>query len=161
MSKWNDFCAGVSRTTKSTADKTKNIASMTTLKVKLSNLESKVSEEYDTLGRIYYSQEVGKIESSEALRDQIKVISDINKQINAVNSEMRAIRRAEAEAKAAREAEKEARKAAKAAEKEAAEAAENAENEACDVESAVEGAESAEAAANETVACDCEEEKAE
>ena len=81
-----------------------------------------------------------------ALRDQIKVISDINKQINAVNSEMRAIRRAEAEAKAAREAEKEARKAAKAAEKEAAEAAENAENaenEACDVESAVEGAESA------------------
>ena len=120
MSKWNDFCAGVSRTTKSTADKTKNLANMTSLKVKLNNLESKVAEEYDTLGRIYYSQEVGKIESAEALRDQIKVISDINKQINAVNADIRAIRRAEAEAKAAREAEKEARKAAKAAEKEAA-----------------------------------------
>ena len=122
MSKWNDFCAGVSRTTKSTADKTKNIASMTTLKVKLNNLESQVAEEYDTLGRIYYSQEVGKIESTEALRDQIKVISDINKQINAVNAEMRAIRRAEAEAKAQREAEKEARKAAKAAAENAEEA---------------------------------------
>jgi len=60
MSKWNDFCNGVSKTTKSTADKTKRIANMTSLKVKLGNLEDKVSEEYDTLGRIYYSQEVGK-----------------------------------------------------------------------------------------------------
>ena len=66
MSKWNDFCNGVSKTTKSTADKTKRIANMTSLKVKLNNLEDKVSEEYDTLGRIYYCQEVGKVESAEA-----------------------------------------------------------------------------------------------
>ena len=112
-SKWNEFCAGVSRTTKTTADKTKNIANLTTLKVKLGNLEGKVSEEYDTLGRIYYSQEVGKIESSEALRDQIKVISDINKQINAIKAEIREIKKAEAEAKAAAEAEKAAKKAAR------------------------------------------------
>ncbi len=117
MSKWNDFCAGVSKTTKSTADKTKNIASMTSLRMKLNNLEGKVADEYDTLGRIYYMQEVGKIESGEALRDQIKVISDINKQINAVNAEIREIKRLEAEAKAAREAEKEAKKAAKEAAK--------------------------------------------
>ena len=123
-SKWNEFCAGVSRTTKTTADKTKNIANLTTLKVKLGNLEGKVSEEYDTLGRIYYSQEVGKIESSEALRDQIKAISDINKQINAVNAEIREIKRLEAEAKAAREAEKEAKRAAKEAARAAEEAAE-------------------------------------
>jgi hypothetical protein len=116
MSKWNDFCAGVSRTTKTTAAKTKHIASKTSLKVKLGNLEGKVAEEYDTLGRIYYTQEVGKVESSEALRDQIKIISDINKQINAVNAELREIKRIEAEEKAAREAEKEARKAAKEAE---------------------------------------------
>ena len=122
MSKWNDFCNGVSKTTKSTADKTKRIANMTSLKVKLGNLEDKVSEEYDTLGRIYYSQEVGKVESTEALRDQIKVISDINKQINAVNAEIRELRRIEAEEKAA----KEARKAEKAAEKAAKEAAEEA-----------------------------------
>ena len=118
MSKWNDFCAGVKSTTKSTADRTKSIANMTSLKVKLNRLESKVAEEYDILGRIYYTQEVGKVESAEALRSQIKVISDINKQINAVNAEIREIKRAEAEAKAAREAEKEARRAAKAAEKE-------------------------------------------
>ena len=122
MSKWNDFCAGVSRTTKTTASKTKHIASLTSLKVKLGNLEGKVSEEYDTLGRIYYMQVVGKVESADALRDQIKVISDINKQINAVNAEIREIKRIEAEEKAAREAEKEARKAAKEAEKAAAEA---------------------------------------
>lgn len=90
---------------------------MTSLKVKLNNLEDKVSEEYDTLGRIYYSQEVGKVESAEALRDQIKVISDINKQINAVNAEIRELRRIEAEEKAAKEAEKEAKRAAKEAEK--------------------------------------------
>jgi len=117
MSKWNDFCNGVSKTTKNTADKTKRIANMTSLKVKLNNLEDKVSEEYDTLGRIYYSQEVGKVESAEALRDQIKVISDINKQINAVNAEIRELRRIEAEEKAAKEAEKEAKRAAKEAEK--------------------------------------------
>ena len=149
MSKWNEFCAGVSRTTKTTADKTKNIANMTTLKVKLGNLENKVAEEYDTLGRIYYSQEVGKIESAEALRDQIKVISDINKQINAVNADIRAIRKAEAEATAAREAEKEAKKAAKAAEKAAAEAEKavvEEESEATEAEDTV-----------ETEACDCEE----
>lgn len=118
MSKWNDFCAGVKSTTKSTADKTKSIANMTSLKLKLNNLESKVADEYDILGRIYYSQEVGKVESSEALRAQIKVISDINKQINAINAEIREIKKADAEAKAAREVEKEARRAAKAAEKE-------------------------------------------
>lgn len=134
MSKWNDFCAGVSRTTKTTADKTKNIANITSLKVKLNGLESKVAEEYDILGRIYYSSEVGKIESADALRDQIKVISDINKQINAVNAEIRAIKRAEAEAKAQRDIEREARKAEKAAEKAAREAAEAAESEEAEIE---------------------------
>ncbi len=138
MSKWNDFCAGVSKTTKTTADKTKNIANITSLRVKLNNLESKVADEYDTLGRIYYTQEVGKIESGEALRDQIKVISDINKQINATNAEIREIKRLEAEAKAAREAEKEAKKAAKEAAKAAEEAAEEAEEAAEEAEEAEE-----------------------
>ena len=123
MSKWDDFCAGVSRTTKTTASKTKHIANLTSLKVKLGGLEGKVSEEYDTLGRIYYMQVVGKVESADAIRNQIKIISDINKQINAVNAEIRELKRVEAEEKAAREAEKEARKAAREAEKAAAEAA--------------------------------------
>lgn len=119
MSKWNDFCAGVSKTTKNTADKTKQIAAKTSLKVKLGNLESKVSDEYDTLGRIYYSQEVGKVESADALRDQIKIISDINKQINAVNAELREIKKLEEQAKATREAEKEAKRAAREADRNA------------------------------------------
>lgn len=143
MSKWNDFCAGVSKTTKSTADKTKNIANLASLRVKLGTLESKVADEYDTLGRIYYSQEVGKIESGEALRDQIRAISDINKQINAVNAEIREIKRLEAEAKATREAEKEAKRAAKEAARAAEEAAE------LDVEVEVEVAEDAAEEVNE------------
>ena len=129
MSKWNDFCEGVSRTTKTTAAKTKHIANLTSLKVKISNLEGKVSEEYDTLGRIYYMQVVGKVESADALRDQIKIISDINKQINAINAEIRELKRIDAEEKAAREAEKEARKAAKEAEKAASEEEEKLEEE--------------------------------
>ncbi|MBR2479361.1 MAG: hypothetical protein IKB47_03035 [Clostridia bacterium] len=145
MSKWNDFCAGVSKTTKSTADKTKNIANLASLRVKLGTLESKVADEYDTLGRIYYSQEVGKIDSGEALRDQIRAISDINKQINAVNAEIREIKRLEAEAKAAREAEKEAKRAAK----EAARAAEEAAELELDVEVEVEVAEDAAEEVNE------------
>lgn len=149
MSKWNDFCNGVSKTTKNTADKTKRIANMTSLKVKLGNLEDKVAEEYDTLGRIYYSQEVGKVESAEALRDQIKVISDINKQINAVHAEIRELRKIEAEEKAAKEAEKEAKRAAKEAEKAAKEAAKAAEEAAEAAEEAEEAAEEAKEAAED------------
>ena len=105
MSKWNDFCESVSKTTKKTADKTKTLANLASLKLKLSKLEVKVSEEYDSLGRIYYLQEVGKVDNREAIAMQLKFISDINKQINAVKGEIREIKRAEAEAKAAKAAE--------------------------------------------------------
>ena len=141
MSKWNEFCDSVSKTTKKTADKTKNIASITSLKVKLNNLEASVSEEYDTLGRIYYYQEVGKIDNAEAIKTQLKFISDINKQINAIKAEIREIKKAEAEAKEAAEAEKAAKKAAKEAEKAAKEAAEADENSEADEAEASEEAE--------------------
>jgi len=108
MSKWNDFCESVSKTTKKTADKTKNIANLASLRMKLNKLEIKVSEEYDSLGRIYYLQEVGKVDNREAIALQLRCISDINKQINAVKGEIREIKRAEDEAKATEEAEKEA-----------------------------------------------------
>ncbi len=121
MSKWNEFCESVSKTTKKTADKTKNIAGIASLKVKLNKLEVSISEEYDTLGRIYYLQEVGKVDNREAIETQIKFISDMNKQINAIKAEIREIKKAEAEAKAAAEAEKEAKRAAKEAEKAAEE----------------------------------------
>ena len=112
MSMWNDFCDSVTKTTRKTADKTKSIANLASLRMKLNNLEASVSEEYDTLGRIYYLQEVGNIDNSEAIKTQIKFISDINKQINAIKAEIREIKKAEAEAKAAAEAEKAAKKAA-------------------------------------------------
>ena len=89
MSKWNDFCESVSKTTKKTADKTKNIANLASLRMKLNKLEVKVSEEYDSLGRIYYLQEVGKVDNREAIALQLRCISDINKQINAVKGEIR------------------------------------------------------------------------
>ena len=115
MSKWNEFCENVSKTTKKTADKTKNIANLTSLRMKLSKLEVSVADEYDSLGRIYYLQEVGKVDNREAIANQIKFISDINKQINATKAEIREIKRIQAEMKAAEEAEKEARRAAKEA----------------------------------------------
>ena len=159
MSMWNDFCDTVSKTTRKTADKTKSMANLASLKVKLNNLEASVSEEYDTLGRIYYLQEVGKVDNSEAIRTQIKFISDINKQINAVHAEIRELRKIEAEEKAAKEAEKEAKKAAKEAEKAAKEAAKAAEEAAEAAEEAEEAAEEAEEAAKE--AAEDAEEKAE
>lgn len=122
MSKWNEFCESVSKTTKKTADKTKSMANVASLKVKLNKLEVSVAEEYDSLGRIYYLQEVGKVDNNEAIAAQIKFISDINKQINAIKAEIREIKRAEEEAKAAAEAEKEAKRAAKEAAKAEAEA---------------------------------------
>ena len=107
MSKWNDFCETVSKTTKKTTDKTKSIANLASLKLKLNKLEVEVSEEYESLGRLCYLRDVGNAENSEEVKNQLKVISDINKKINAVRAEIREIKRAEAEAKAAAEAEKE------------------------------------------------------
>ncbi len=122
MSKWNEFCESVSKTTKKTADKTKSLANTASLKMKLNKLEVQVAEEYDSLGRIYYLQEVGKVDNREAISAQIKYISDINKQINAIKAEIREQKRLDAEAKAKSEAEKEARRAAREAAKAAAEA---------------------------------------
>ncbi len=126
MSKWNEFCESVKGTTKKTADKTKNIANLASLRAKLSKLEVEAAEEYDTLGRIYYLQEVGKVDNREAIAVEIRYISDINKQMNALKAEIREIKRLEAEAKAAAEAEREAKRAAREAAKAAADIAEDA-----------------------------------
>ncbi len=121
MSKWNDFCASVSKAGKATVDKTKTVANKASLNAKVSNLQGKANEVYKELGKLYYLHEVGKAENEADMTAKIKEASDINKQINALNAELREIKKAEEEAKEARAAEKEAKKAAKAAEKEAAE----------------------------------------
>ena len=117
MSVWNNFCEGVSRAAQKTTDKTKSVANMTSLKAKLANLEATVADEYETLGKLYYMQEVGGADNADAITAQIKIASDLNRQINAVNAEIREAKKAQAEAKAAAEAEKAARKAAKEAAK--------------------------------------------
>ena len=122
MSKWNDFCASVSKTGKATVDKTKAVANKASLKMKVSSLQGKANGLYAELGKLLYLHEVGKAENAEERTAKIKEISDVNKQINAINAELREIKKAEEEAKAAKEAEKEAKKAEKAAEKEALEA---------------------------------------
>lgn len=114
MSVWNNFRNSVSRTTHRTAEKTKSIANVASLRAKVTNLEAAVSEEYEALGRFCYEQEVAKVDNTEIIKAQVRIISDINKQINAVNAEIRELKKAQAEAKAAAEAEKEARRAAKA-----------------------------------------------
>ena len=113
MSVWNNFRESVAKAAQKTTDKTKSVANMTSLKAKLANLEATVADEYETLGKLYYMQEVGGADNAEAIAAQIKVASDLNRQINAVNAEIREAKKAQAEAKAAAEAEKAARKAAK------------------------------------------------
>ena len=136
MSVWNNFRESVSRTTQRTAEKTKSIANIASLKAKVTNLEAAVAEEYEALGRFCYEQEVAKVDNAELIRGQVRIISDINKQLNAVNAEIREAKRAQAEAKAAAEAEKEARRAAKAEAKADSEV-ENAEETEAETEEAV------------------------
>ncbi|MBE6599748.1 MAG: hypothetical protein E7640_00880 [Ruminococcaceae bacterium] len=128
MSKINEIYGNVKETAKATAkktaDKTKNIKNVATLRAKLNKLEIEAAEEYDTLGRIYYLQEVGKIDNREAIAVEIRYISDLNKQMNAIKAELREIKRAAEAEKAERRA---AREAKKAGEEEAEEAAEQTE----------------------------------
>lgn len=130
MSKINEIYGSVKETAKATAkktaDKTKDIKNLASLRARLNKLEIEAAEEYDTLGRIYYLQEVGKIDNRDAISVEIRYISDLNKQMNAIKAELREIRRAAEAEKAARRAAREAKKAEEADE-EAEEAAEEAE----------------------------------
>lgn len=117
MSKWDEFREFVNDKTADAKERAKKIKVKTELNAKLGKLVAKADEEYRKLGKLYYGQEVTGVENTSELKNEIKAISDINKEINATRAELKEIKRLEEEEKALKEAEKAAKKAAQADEK--------------------------------------------
>jgi uncharacterized small protein (DUF1192 family) len=103
MIKWNEFKNHVSKATKKAAVKTKDFADITSLKFKLKSLEIKLCEEYEVLGKLYYSQTIDKNDNQSNIDDKILQITEVKLEITALSSE---ISEAKAKAKAKKEAEK-------------------------------------------------------
>jgi len=103
MSKWDDFKNHVSKATKKAAVKTKDFADVATLKLKLKGMQIKLCEEYENLGKLYYSFEVDKEENQLLINDKIEEITSIKVEISALTAE---IDEAKEKSKAKKEAEK-------------------------------------------------------
>ena len=84
MSKWNDFCTTVGKYANRAVKKTEELADTASVHIKLKNLDVKLCEEYEKLGRLTYksaktdeitdpAEQIAKID---ALRDEIQKLRD-------------------------------------------------------------------------------------
>ena len=105
MASWQEFCDGVKKVTNQVIAETGELADSASLRVKLTQKNSKLSELYEQLGEINYKQIKG-----EAV-DQ-KTIDDTVLKIDAMKAEI-------AEIKATIQAKKDAKKESEEAKKEA------------------------------------------
>ncbi|MBQ9098146.1 MAG: hypothetical protein IJY50_01805 [Clostridia bacterium] len=75
MSKFNRFCNATKRTVKKFADKTEELFDSAATSVKIKNLEMKIEEQYENLGRIVYRD----LHTEENLEeDKLRVIAAID-----------------------------------------------------------------------------------
>ena len=75
MSKFNRFCNATKRTVKKFADKTEELFDSAATSVKIKNLEMKIDEQYENLGRIVYRD----LHTEENLEeDKLRVIAAID-----------------------------------------------------------------------------------
>ena len=56
MSKWNDFCTTVGKYANRAVKKTEELADTASVHIKLKNLDVKLCEEYEKLGRLAYKK---------------------------------------------------------------------------------------------------------
>ncbi len=117
MSKWDDIRSGFESFAGKTADKTKELTTAASIKIKIANKEADRDREYKTLGKLTYA----KLKKLNVLTpDELTAkISESLVRIDTVLSEINALKRKEKELKDAKEAEKAARAEAKRAKEEA------------------------------------------
>ena len=75
MTKWNDIKSGVGRAADKTVKKASDLADAAALRIKLKATNVKLSEKYETLGRLTYKQLKSERSQAEAIS---KVIADID-----------------------------------------------------------------------------------
>ena len=104
--KWEEIKTHFSKATKKAASKTKDFADITALKFKLKGLEITICEEYENLGRLYYSLTQNNEDNQSKIDEKIAKIVEIKAEIAALEAEIK-------EAKEASKAKKKAEKAQK------------------------------------------------
>ena len=117
MSKWDDIKSGFEALAGKTADKTKELTTVASIKIKIANKEADRDREYKILGKLTYAKLKNlNVCTPEELTERI---SGSLAKIDATLAEINALKRREKELKEAKEAEKAARAEAKRAKEEA------------------------------------------
>ena len=117
MSKWDDFKFGISSLAGKTANKTRELTGVASIKIKIANKEADRDREYKLLGKLTYAK-LKKINVNDG-EDLTVKISETLEKLDKILSEIKALKQQEAELKSSKEAEKAARAEAKRAKEEA------------------------------------------
>ena len=117
MSKWDNFKSGIGSLAGKTADKTREITGVASIRIKIANKEADRDREYKLLGKLTYAK-LKKISLGDG-EDLTVKISETLEKLDKILSEINALKQKEAELKASKEAEKAARAEARRAKEEA------------------------------------------
>lgn len=117
MSKWDNFKSGIGSLAGKTADKTREITGVASIKIKIANKEADRDREYKLLGKLTYAK-LKKISLGDG-EDLTARISETLEKLDKILSEINALKQKEAELKASKDAEKAARAEARRAKEEA------------------------------------------
>ena len=117
MSKWENFKSGIGSLAGKTADKTRELTGVASIKIKIANKEADRDREYKLLGKLTYAK-LKKINVNDG-EDLTARISETLEKLDKILSEINALKQREAELKANKEADRAARAEARRAKEEA------------------------------------------
>jgi DNA segregation ATPase FtsK/SpoIIIE-like protein len=106
MSKWNDFCKSVSQLTEKAIKKTEELTDVASLRIKIKTLEGRISEQYENLGALTYSNLKGGADNAEEVAH---IVAKIDSYLAHIATYKLKLSRMEEESKAAKEAAKKAK----------------------------------------------------
>ncbi len=92
MSKWDNFCAKVSKAANKAVKETGRLADIASLKIKLNSIEVKKAEEFEKLGRLTYDQLRKGIERNDEGAEAISAIDRLIKQYDEIQKEIDALK---------------------------------------------------------------------
>ena len=81
--KWNNIKSGVGKAADKTMKKASDIADAAALRIKLRAMNAKLSEKYETLGRLTYKQLKSERSQAEAISKVIEDIDELREKIKA------------------------------------------------------------------------------
>jgi ElaB/YqjD/DUF883 family membrane-anchored ribosome-binding protein len=103
MASWNEIKAKICKTTDKVVAKTGEVADTAAKHVKLKAMDGKLSQKYETLGRIYYKMCKNSEEQTEKVEELVAEIEALIAEKKALKAEIEADKQRRAEAKKAKE----------------------------------------------------------